>query len=463
MSASKLWDGRFELPTDKLAEEFLGNLQETVHLCPFDIQGSIVHATMLARQGIIEQDEADTIIAGLRQVLSEIESGELVFKNADEDIHMGIERRLTAIVGPVGGKLHTGRSRNDQCTLDAKMHMLASLRTVQKSILALQKVIVEKAEAHMDVIMPGYTHLQTAQPVLFSHWLMAYFQMFRRDWERFDDAYKRTAFCPLGAGALAGTTFPIDRHFTAQELGFAAPTENSIDSVSDRDYFLEFLSAGAICQMHLSRLCEEIIIFSSQDFKFIELSDDFCTGSSIMPQKKNPDVAELVRGKSGRMFGDLINLLVVMKGLPLAYNKDMREDKPVSHDAIKTLIASLNVVAPMLAKMTPLEKNMRAATHRGYSTATDMADYLVRKGLPFRDAHHVVGRTVNYCVKQDKELDALTLDEFKTFDDRIEADIYDFITLEACINGRTSYGGTSPEAVKKQVDNAKLFLKEGES
>ena len=457
--AKKMWDGRFELPTDKLAEEFLGNLQETEHLCPYDIKGSIVHATMLARQNIITQAEADAIIAGLKQVAEEIEKGTFTFTDADEDIHMGVEKRLTEIVGPVGGKLHTGRSRNDQCTLDAKMHMLVAIDTIKQALLDLLQVIIRRSEENMHIIMPGYTHLQTAQPVLFSHWLMAYFQMLRRDYERFESARERTNLCPLGAGALAGTTFPIDRDFTARELGFAAPTENSIDSVSDRDYFLEFMSDAAICQMHLSRLCEEIIIFTSQDFKFIELSDDFCTGSSIMPQKKNPDVAELVRGKTGRAIGNLVSLLIVMKGIPLAYNKDMREDKPLSFDSVKTMLSSLKVMAPMLDKMTPRADIVKDAAGRGYSTATDMADYLVRKGIAFRDAHHIVGRAVNYCIKSGKMLDDLTLEEFKGFEEKIEKDIYDYITLEACVNGRNSYGGTSRQAVSTQIENAKSFIK----
>ncbi|EIK4778134.1 argininosuccinate lyase [Escherichia coli] len=457
--STKLWGGRFDMPTNKLVEQYNATITLEQRLCPFDIQGSIVHATMLGRQGIITQDEANTIIRGLRQVSKEIEDGQFIFDTVDEDIHMAIERRMTEIIGPVGGKLHTGRSRNDQTTVDSKMHMRAIIREIQEDITNLQKIIINKAENNINVIMPGYTHLQTGQPILLSHWIMAYYWMLRRDWNRFEDLYQRMGECPLGAAALAGTTFPIDRNFTARELGFDKPTENSIDSVSDRDHMVEFTAAAAMCFMHLTRLSEELILFSSQDFKFIELSDDFCTGSSIMPQKKNPDVAEKMRGKGGRMYGNLMAMLTIMKGIPLAYNTDMSEDKEQVYDSMDTLQASLRIMAPMIEKMVILAENTRAAAARGFSNATDMADYLVRKGIPFKEAHHIVGSAVNYCIKHKKMLEELTMEEFSTFDNKIEKDIYESISLEACIKARMSYGGTGPDAVKKQIEIAKSLLK----
>ena len=456
--SSKMWGGRFNLPTDQFVEEFSAVIHIETRLCPFDIKGSIAHATMLARQGIIAEADARAIVNGLEQVANEIAAGTFTFRTEDEDIHMAIEKRLIELIGPCGGRLHTGRSRNDQCNVDSMLYMRDVIGTIKGFILELQRCILDKAEAHPGAIMPGYTHLQTAQPVLFAHWIMAYFHMLHRDLDRFDDLHRRMRFCPLGAGALAGTTFPIDRHFTAEALGFAAPTENSIDSVSDRDYALELLSAAAICYMHLTRLAEEIVIFSSQDFKFFDLSDDYCTGSSIMPQKKNPDVAELIRGKGGRMFGNLMAMLTMLKGIPLAYNKDMMEDKELSYDSIDTLMAGLKIMAPMIAKMRVNEQRMRTAAARGYSTATDLADYLVRKGMPFRDAHHVVGQTVSFCVDKGRELDSLSLEEFKTFSTTIENDVYDAISLEASVAARTSYGGTAPAAVRVQLDNARQYL-----
>ena len=457
--ASKLWGGRFDLPTNKLVEEFNATILLEQRCCPFDIQGSKAHATMLARQGIITQDEADKIIAGLSQVAKEMEEGTFVFDVSDEDIQMATEKRMTEIIGPVGGKLHTARSRNDQATLDTMLQMRATILEVQKDIRALQKVIIAKAEEYSDVIMPGYTHLQTAQPVLSSHWIMSYFWMLERDFTRFRDLRKRMNRCPLGAAALAGTTFPIDRHFTAQELGFDGPTQNSIDTVSDRDHMVEFNAAAATCYMHLSRLCEELVMYSSQDFKFIELSDDFCTGSSIMPQKKNPDIAEKIRGKTGRMYGNLMSILTVMKGIPLAFNTDMSEDKEAVYDSMDTLQDTLQILAPMIEKAKFISENMRKAANRGYSTATDMADYLARKGIPFREAHHIVGHAVNYCIKHSKMLDELTIDEFREMSDKIEEDIYSAITLEASVAARKSYGGTAPDAVRKQIDEAKSLLK----
>lgn len=457
--SSKLWGGRFDLPTNKLVEEFNATILIEQRVCPFDIQGSRVHARMLAKQGIITQEEADTIIKGLDQVAEEIRSGKFIFDVADEDIQMATEKRLTQIVGPVGGKLHTARSRNDQATLGTFLHMRFFIDEIKQDIRALQKVLIEKAEEYFSVIMPGYTHLQTAQPILSSHWIMTYFWMLERDYERFCDLHKRMRKCPLGAAALAGTTFPIDRHFTAQELGFDEPIENSIDAVSDRDHMIEFNAAAATCYMHMTRLCEELVLFTSQDYKFIELSDDFCTGSSIMPQKKNPDIAEKIRGKSGRIYGNLISILTTMKSLPLAFNTDMSEDKEAVYDSMDTLQDTLKILTPMVKKMKFLEDNMRIAASRGYSTATDMADYLARKGMPFREAHHVVGHTVNYCIKNNKMLDELTLEEFKSFNDIIESDIFEAISLEASVAARKSYGGTAPEAVRIQIEKAKKLIK----
>lgn len=456
--SSKLWGGRFDLPTNKLVEEFNATILIEQRVCPFDIEGSRVHARMLAKQNIITQEESAQIIAGLDQVEAEMKTGEFVFDVADEDIQMATEKRMTEIVGPVGGKLHTARSRNDQATLGTVLQMRHTIEEVKESIRALQKVILAKAEENFNIIMPGYTHLQTAQPVLCSHWIMAYFWMFERDYSRFDDLYKRMEKCPLGAAALAGTTFPIDRHYTAKQLGFEGPTENSMDAVSDRDHMIEFNAAAATCYMHLSRLSEELVLFSSQDFKFIELSDDFCTGSSIMPQKKNPDIAEKIRGKTGRVYGNLMSILTTMKGIPLAFNTDMSEDKEAVYDSMDTLQTTLKIMAPMIEKMKILETNTRAAASKGFSTATDMADYLARKGLPFREAHHVVGSAVNYCIKHSKSLEELSMEEFKAFNDSIEEDIYKAITLEASVAARKSYGGTAPEAVRHQMDVAKKIL-----
>lgn len=457
--SEKLWGGRFDMPTNKLVEEYTASILVEPRMAPFDIKGSIVHATMLARQEIISEEDASKIIEGLRQVDQEIRDGKFVFSISDEDIHMAVEKRMTQIVGEVGGRLHTARSRNDQTTLDSKMHMRATIEEIQATIVDLQKEIIKKAEENIEAIMPGYTHLQTGQPILLSHWIMAYFWMLRRDFTRFEDLYKRMDECPLGAAALAGTTFPIDRHFTAKELGFAQPTENSIDSVSDRDHMVEFNAAAAMCFMHLTRFAEELILFSSQDFKFIELSDDFCTGSSIMPQKKNPDVAEKMRGKGGRMYGNLMAMLTIMKGIPLAYNTDMSEDKAQVYDSMDTLMASLKILIPMVEKMVVNADKTRGAAAKGFSNATDMADYLVRKGIPFREAHGIVGSAVNYCIKHAKMLEALTLEELHTFNAKIENDIYDAITLEACISARKSYGGTSTEAVKHQLGVAKDLIK----
>ena len=455
---SKSRSGRFDLSANKLVEDFNATILIEQRNCPFDIKGSQAHATMLGRQGIISKEDAEAICKGLDQVAQEIRDGKFEFRTADEDIHMAIEKRMTEIVGPAGGRLHTARSRNDQTTVTTKMMLRATIREVQGAIRDLQKEFVDIAEKHLDVIMPGYTHMQTGQPILFSHWMMAYFWMLERDFTRFDNLYTRMGRCPLGAAALAGTDFPIDREFTAKALGFDGPTENSIDSVSDRDHMVEFNACAAMCYMHLSRLSEELVTFSTQDFKFIELSDDFCTGSSIMPQKKNPDIAEKIRGKTGRVYGNLMAMLTIMKGLPLAYNTDLSEDKEQVFDSIDTLLASLRIMTPMIAKMTVNAEKMRHNADLGYSNATDLADYLARKGVPFREAHHIVGSMVNYCIKHGKRLDDLTMEEYKNFNEKIEEDIRHEIALETCMKARKSYGGTAPEAVRKQLEVARGVL-----
>jgi argininosuccinate lyase len=454
----KLWGGRFSQPTDKFVEEFTASIQFDQRLYRYDIQGSIAHCRMLAKQGIIGVDEADTIVTGLREILAEIERGEFEFSIAREDIHMNVEARLIEKVGPVGGKLHTARSRNDQVAVDVRLYLRDEVDAIGAALVRLQQALLGQAEGNLDTIMPGYTHLQTAQPILFSHHMLAYVEMFARDAGRLRDLRTRLNVLPLGAGALAGTTFPIDREWVANELGFAGVTRNSLDSVSDRDFAIEFCGFAALLMMHLSRLAEELVLWSSADFAFIDLSDGFCTGSSIMPQKKNPDVPELVRGKTGRVYGNLISLLTLMKSLPLAYNKDMQEDKEPLFDTIDTVRGSLKVFAEMIAQMTVNAGNMRQAAARGFSTATDVADYLVRKGLPFRQAHEVVGKTVRYCVETGKDIPELTLEEFRQFSKKIEADIFDAVTLEASVNARQATGGTARAAVEREIARAKQAL-----
>ena len=455
---SKLWSGRFSEQTDALVDEFNASIPFDKRLVHYDINGSLAHLKMLEKQGIISPQDSKQIAAGLVNIATDIIDGNIKMELSDEDVHMAVEKRLIEFVGPVGGKLHTARSRNDQVAVDFRLYIKDQLAEIRNALLMLMKTIFDKAKDNITVIMPGDTHLQSAQPVLFAHYIMAYFQMLRRDYERMGEIAARADFCPLGAGALAGTSFPIDRHFTSQELGFAAPTENSMDSVSDRDFALEFLSAASICMMHLSRFSEEIIIYSSADFSFVELSDKFSTGSSIMPQKKNPDIAELVRGKTGRVYGDMVALFTTMKGLPLAYNKDMQEDKERVFDAADTLLASLVIFAPMLASMKLNADRMLKAASKGYSTATDMADYLVRKGLPFREAHHATGQAVAYAVAKDKMLQELSLEELKKFSPLADKDIFNFITVEASVASRTPYGGTAPSAVSVQLENAEKFL-----
>ncbi|MEA3363167.1 MAG: argininosuccinate lyase [Thermodesulfobacteriota bacterium] len=453
--SQKLWGGRFTQPTDKFVEEFTASIGFEQRLGSYDIQGSKAHAEMLGRQGIIAVAEAQQIIAGLNEIQIDIDTGKLEFSVALEDIHMNIEARLIERIGAVGGKLHTGRSRNDQVAVDIRLYLRDEIDTILDYLNKLESSLIQQAEQNLDVIMPGYTHLQTAQPVLYSHHMLAYREMIARDCSRLRDLRGRFNYMPLGAGALAGTTFPIDREWVAEQLSFDGVTRNSLDSVSDRDFAIEFCSFAGILMMHLSRLSEELILWSSADFNFIELSDAFCTGSSIMPQKKNPDVPELVRGKTGRVYGNLISLLTLMKSLPLAYNKDMQEDKEPLFDTIDTVKGSLKVFADMIAEMKVKGDNMRIAAARGFSTATDVADYCVRKGLPFRQAHEVVGKTVRYCVETGKDIPELNLAEFREFSNLIEADIYDFVTLEASVNARKATGGTAREAVERELSRLK--------
>nr|PZN73682.1 MAG: argininosuccinate lyase [Bacillota bacterium] len=455
---TKLWGGRFTKPTDKAAEGFTSSLAFDRRLYKQDIRGSIAHVRMLGKQGIIPAADAALIEQGLREIEAEIEAGQFPFRQEYEDIHLNIEKRLIEKIGPVGGRLHTARSRNDQVVTDVHLWVKEEIAAVQRLVSDLQGTILDRAREQMGVIMPGYTHLQRAQPVLLSHHLMAYFWMLERDYGRFADAYKRADVSPLGAGAMAGTTFPIDRAFTAAELGFGGVYPNSIDAVSDRDFIIEFVAAAAICQMHLSRLAEELVIWSSAEFGFVEMDDAYATGSSIMPQKKNPDVAELVRGKTGRVYGDLMALLTVLKGLPLAYHTDLQEDKERLFDAVDTLKACLTVMTGMLATLRFNRERMAQAVRRDFSNATDMADYLAKKGMPFRQAHEVVGRLVLYCIERGKYLADCTLEELKEFSPLFEADVYEAIAPETCVNLRTSQGGTAPAEVERQIALAAEIL-----
>ena len=455
---TKPWQGRFTQPTDKFVEEFTASIGFDKRLYRHDIEGSIAHVTMLARQGIVTEAEKEQIVTGLRAILADIEAGNFDFSVALEDIHMNIEARLTERIGAVGGKLHTARSRNDQVALDIRLYLREGVETVRQALRSLMTALLEQAERHLDVVMPGFTHLQTAQPILFSHHLMAYFEMLRRDLQRFSETLGRINVLPLGAGALAGTTFPIDREFVAEELGFAEVARNSLDAVSDRDFAIEFNANAALVMMHLSRLAEELVLWSSANFAFVDLGDAFCTGSSIMPQKKNPDVPELIRGKTGRVYGNLVTLLTVMKALPLAYNKDMQEDKEPLFDTLDTLLGSLKIFAAMIAAMTVNVENMRRAAGSGFSTATDIADYLVRKGLPFRAAHEVVGKIVRFCVEQNKTLSEVSLAEYQRFSPMIDKDIYECVTLEASVNARSATGGTARETVRREIERARREL-----
>ncbi|MCU7828488.1 MAG: argininosuccinate lyase [Candidatus Thiodiazotropha sp. (ex Myrtea sp. 'scaly one' KF741663)] len=454
----KLWSGRFNEPTDAFVEAFTASVEFDQRLYQYDIQGSIAHATMLASQGILTEAERDAIIQGLEQIRSRIEAGDFNWSVALEDVHMNIESALTEAIGDAGKKLHTGRSRNDQVATDIRLWLRDELETLRDAILRLQTSLLDKAAQEAETILPGFTHLQTAQPVTFGHHLMAWFEMLERDRERLADCHRRVNVMPLGAAALAGTTYPIDRHLTAELLGFERPAENSLDAVSDRDFAIEFSAAASILMMHLSRFSEELIIWSSAQFGFIELSDSFCTGSSIMPQKKNPDVPELIRGKTGRIFGHLIGLLTLMKSQPLAYNKDNQEDKEPLFDTVDNLKGSLKVFAEMIPAITCRKEAMREAAMRGFATATDLADYLVRKGMPFRDAHEVVGKAVAFGVAEGRDLSEMSLQELKGFSDTISEDVFQVLTLEGSVSARNHIGGTSPDQVHAAIARAKVRL-----
>ena len=455
----KMWAGRFEKALNKEADDFNSSIHFDNRMYKQDIIGSIVHAKMLGDKGIITEQEKAEIINGLSGILEDIENGNLPFDMDAEDIHMFIESELTKRIGDAGKKLHTARSRNDQVALDIRMYLMDETEDLKEMLAHAMEVLVDLAKEHTETIMPGYTHLQKAQPITFAHHAMAYFEMFKRDYSRLEDCRKRTSVMPLGSGALAGTTYNLDREFVKEELGFEEITMNSLDGVSDRDFVIELASCLSMVMMHLSRFCEELILWSSHEFSFVEMDDAFSTGSSIMPQKKNPDVAELIRGKTGRVYGHLMGLLTTMKGIPLAYNKDMQEDKEPIFDALDTVKLCLPVFCDMIATMTIKKDNMLKGSKGGFTNATDVADYLVKKGLPFREAHEVVGRMVFYAIEKDIALDELTMDEFKDFSQNIEEDIYDAISMETCVNDRKLVGGPAKETVEKAIKSAQEYLK----
>jgi len=458
--AKKLWGGRFQKETDDLVNDFNASIQFDQRLYKEDITGSMAHARMLGAQGIISMEDVGAILGGLQSILEDVEAGKVEFTADNEDIHMNVEALLTQRIGDAGKRLHTGRSRNDQVALDFRMYVRSHIPTVVGQLLELETVLCRQAKKWQTAVMPGYTHLQRAQPISFAQHLMAYANMLRRDITRLEDCAVRMNECPLGSGALAGTTYPIDRWMTAKELGFDAPMSNSLDGVSDRDYALELMSALSILMMHLSRFSEEVIFWCSWEFKFIELDDAYSTGSSIMPQKKNPDIAELVRGKTGRVYGDLMALLTTMKGIPLAYNKDMQEDKEPVFDAIDTVEMCIPVFSAMIDTMTVLPENMRRAAGRGFINATDCADYLAKKGMPFRDAYTVTGKLVAECTAQGKTLEDLKLDELRAVSDLFDGDVYEAINLENCMALRASYGGPAVSETTRQIEAIEAFVAE---
>ena len=455
---AKMWAGRFSKEIDETVNAFNSSIAFDARMYRQDIQGSIAHATMLGDCGIITKEDSSTIIKGLKEILADLESGALELDPTAEDIHMFIEAELTKRYGAVGKRLHTSRSRNDQVALDLRLYLRDEIAEIRTLVHRLAVVLVQLAEQHTETVMPGYTHLQRAQPVTFAHHLMAYVQMLLRDLGRLDDTNKRMNVCPLGSGALAGTTYPINREQTAALLGFDAPMANSLDGVSDRDYCIELANAISIIMMHLSRFSEEIILWCSWELKFIELDDAYATGSSIMPQKKNPDITELIRGKTARVYGDLNTLLTMMKGLPLAYNKDMQEDKEAIFDAVDTVKLCIGTCIPMVETMRVCTENMRAAAAKGFINATDCADYLVKKGMPFRDAYKISGTLVARCIQEGKTLETLPLESFQELSPLFTEDVYTAISLETCVKGRISQGGPSPEAVAKQIAAAKVLL-----
>src|SRR5690554_101060 len=454
------WGGRFSEPVDAFVARFTASVDFDQRLYRHDIMGSIAHATMLAKVGVLSNDERDTVIVGLQAIEKEIEAGQFVWSTELEDVHMNIEARLTEQVGIVGKKLHTGRSRNDQVATDIRLWLRDEIDLILSQLTRLQEGLLGLAQEHAETIMPGFTHLQTAQPVTFGHHMLAWFEMLSRDYERLVDCRKRTNRMPLGSAALAGTTYPIDREMTCELLGFEAVSGNSLDGVSDRDFAIEFCAAASIAMMHLSRFSEELVLWTSAQFQFIDLPDRFCTGSSIMPQKKNPDVPELVRGKSGRVFGALMGLLTLMKGQPLAYNKDNQEDKEPLFDAADTLRDSLRAFADMVPAIKPKGEMMREAALRGFSTATDLADYLVGKGLPFRDCHEIVGLAVRYGVENNKDLAQMSLSELQQFSSEITDDVFTVLTLEGSVNARNHIGGTAPAQVRAAVQRGYELLKQ---
>ena len=454
----KLWAGRFQKETDTLVNDFNSSISFDARMYKEDIAGSVAHAAMLGKQGIIEAHEAEKIIGGLQAILADIEGGRVEFSLENEDIHMNIETMLTQRIGDTGKRLHTARSRNDQVAVDFRLFVKEEIPQMIAQVLDLERVLIQKAKANLETVMPGYTHLQRAQPTTFGHYMMAYANMLKRDVTRLEDCLERMDECPLGAGALAASTYPVDRFATAAALGFRKPTDNSMDSVSDRDFAIELLSACSILMMHLSRFSEEIILWCSWEFKYVELDDAYSTGSSIMPQKKNPDVAELVRGKTGRVYGSLVTLLTVMKGLPLAYNKDMQEDKECVFDAIDTVKMCLPVFTAMLDTLTVKEKNMHRAAAGGFINATDCADYLVKKGMPFREAYMIVGRLVNMCIKTGETLDTLPLKDFRSVSGVFDADVYQALELKTCVNGRKVCGGPAADSVRVQIGHIREFV-----
>ena len=457
----KLWGGRFKKNINKEMEEFVSSLSFDKKLVEYDLLGGIAHAQMLGKCKIISKEEKNKIVEGLKQILKEVQEGKVkIIAREAEDIHSWVENKLKEKIGTVAGKLHIARSRNDQIALDERMYLKEEVLKIQDLLKNLQKSLLSSAQKHLGIIMPGYTHLQHAQPLLFSHHLMAYFFMFERDKGRMQDLYKRIDVLPLGSAALAGTSFPIDREFVASQLGFSKVSDNSLDAVSDRDFILEFLSDSAILMMHLSRLGEELVLWSSQEFNFIELDDSFCTGSSIMPQKKNPDAAELIRGKTGRVYGNLINLLTTMKALPLAYNHDMQEDKEPLFDTISTLERSLFLMSKMIETMQVNKEKMEEGTKGDFSTATELADYLVKKGLSFREAHKLVGKIVLYCLENKKILEDLTLTELDFFHKDFNEDILKVLKPVSAVEAKDSYGGTSLKRVKESIQKAKQILEE---
>ena len=459
MTMAQLWGGRFTKQTDQLVFDFNASITFDKRLFHEDVTGSIVHATMLAKQGILTEEERKSIVEGLTGILEDVDDGTLAIDETQEDIHSFVEATLIDRIGDAGKKLHTGRSRNDQVALDMRLYARARVAEIDGLLKKLLEAILDTMENNLDTYMPGFTHLQKAQPITLAHHYGAYFEMFKRDRQRLTDIYKRMNYCPLGAGALAGTTYPLDREYTARLLRFEGPTLNSIDSVADRDYLIEFLSALSTIMMHLSRFSEEIIIWNSNEYQFVELDDAYSTGSSIMPQKKNPDIAELVRGKTGRVYGALMALLTTMKGLPLAYNKDMQEDKEMAFDAMDTAADCITLFTGMIQTMKFRKDRMAKSAMNGFTNATDAADYLVGKGVPFRDAHGIIGRLVLYCIEKDTSIDALSLEELRSISDKFDEDIYDAISLKTCVEKRLTIGAPGEKMMKQVIEKNKEYLK----